>query len=185
MNDVAKVDFTANMKYILSSSIDCTFRVWDISTTECIRIIRTSSPISSFFACLNGDVVVAGTDSGKLCLIDLQRTQNHVFFRCQMTEPQTKTLNRVRSITVSPDEKTIAIMKKGQLALMKMEEVFKLRQQAKQLEQNNDSEGMKALWQKEFKSLCTHQFESDKLDFISGQHIFNNTVVTFCRNKAS
>jgi hypothetical protein len=182
VNDVKKVEFTSNMKYLLSSALDCTLRVWCLTTSECIRVVRTVSPMSTFQLTLNGDMVLAGFDSGQVCFIDLTKHHNHVIFRSNTSDG--KIQGRVRAITVSPDEKTVSIMRKGQLSVLKMDEVYRLRDTVRQLELKEDAEAIKAIWQKEFKALCTHQFECERLDFVGGHHIFNHTLVTFLRNKA-
>lgn len=181
VNDVKRVEFTTNMLYLVSSGLDCTLRVWKIEDGECIRIVRTTSPLSTFRLTLNSDLVIAGTESGQMCLIDLTKTYNQAIFRCHTSD--SKIPSRIRDIQLSPDEKVASIFKKGQLSLVKVEELYKIREGVKQCEAKEDEVGIKAIWQKEFKSLCSYQFEGEKLDFVGGCHAFNNTLFTFLRNK--
>lgn len=180
---MVKVDFTSNMKYVISSSLDCSLRVWEIETGECKRIIRTLSYFNTFYVSMNGDFVIAGTDNGNLSLIDITREHNHMYCRMQVGKHESNRNSRIRSITVSPDEKHVAIVKRDSVSILPFAEICRIGAKVTEAEKANDNDQLKALFATPFSSLVTHAFENDQIDFMGGQYTFNNRVMTFCRDK--
>ena len=181
LSDICHLEFMNNMRYLISSSLDCTLRVWDIVTAECRRLVRVPSPLSTFKMTLNGDILVGGTEFGQLLFIDLQKNSNHAFFKSMQADPKSDD-PRVRLISLSPDEKYFSVIKKNQIDIIPMEEVFKVKQEFEVHEKNDDKEKILQVWQRDYKTLSASSFENERFDFVWQKAVFNNTIVVFCRN---
>lgn len=179
------MEFTFNMKYLVSSAMDCTLRVWELATGQCQRIVRNNSYFNTFYVNLNGDFIVAGADNGQLCFIDITKPFNQIFFKLQTGNEPGKAHNRIRSISASPDEKYFAVLKKNSISICPFEEVYKYGDEFKDLEKKQDPSLIKEYWHRENKSLYTNSYLHEKLDLISGQYCFHNRIIAFCRNKSS
>ena len=125
LNDINQLEFTQNMNYLVSTALDCTMRVWQLSTGECTRVIRLQSHLTTFSLTLNGDIAVCGSDSGQVCFIDISKQSNHLFFRCQ-TQSSPGHETRIRKISIQPDEKMISVAKRDQISMISMEELYKV-----------------------------------------------------------
>lgn len=192
-NDVCHLEFTSNMKYLLSSSMDCTLRVWEIETGECKRIIRSQTFISTFVVSLNSDVVLAATDNGELLFIDLQREMHHVIFSCKPVVSSVQGLSsskewlaesRIRNVSISPNEKYFVFTTKDIVSYCSMEEVYRIKKEG---EIGTAQSGAPANRQssenkKEYRAFNQQTYQNEKLDIIQQNVMVNDTIVVFSRS---
>lgn len=184
------------MQYVISSSLDCTLRVWELSTGACVRIVKVPSPINTFVLSLSGDLLIAGTESGCLYFIDIRKTSNQHFYRASMVleEEKNSASKRVRSISFSTDESSYVVTRKHQIAICSTSQIFQIKQEVEAIEQLKEKgkisheEVLKqigGLWKREFKSLCSNFYENKKMDQVAAHYLASNQIVCFSRNQAA
>ena len=182
LNDINQLEFTQNMNYLVSTALDCTMRVWQLSTGECTRVVRLQSHLTTFSLNLNGDIAICGSESGQVCFIDISKVSNHMFFRCQ-TQATPGHENRIRKISIQPDERMISVAKKDQISLISMEELYKVYKEVQDCEKREDSDTViNTIWQRDYRTMCSSLFESDKLDIISSQFTLEGVLIVFNRS---
>lgn len=186
LNDVNQVEFSTNMHYLVSTSLDCTLRLWNIASGECQRIVTFSSSISSFALTLVGDIVICGSELGELFFLDLTKSEKQIFFKCMGPEGTTND-NRIRKVTISVEEKLFAVIKKEHVSLIPIDEVFKARDESAEMrepaQEGGETTQAGSSNMKEYKTMCSASFDNEKFDFISALFTLQNTLVLFCRNK--
>jgi len=197
LQDISHAVFSPNSLYVISSALDNTLRVWEVSTGECKRVIRLVSHFTTFAISLTGDVVIGGCENGQILFVDIQKNSGHVFFKSYgperaekaahgITQSSTSGLlptadSFIRGITLSPDEKYYSIVKKDQVCLCLVEDVYKIRKEVEILEEKKDMAAIEAIWKRDFKNLCVSSFEGDKLDIITQSFLPVGNLVIFCR----
>ena len=169
------------MRYLVSSAMDCTLRVWDLEDGECKRVIKFQSYVNTFTLNLNGDLVVAACDNKDLCFVNLKAEFNHIFF-CARVACFNQAEGRIRKIALSPDERHLSLLKKSSVAYINFEDVFKVKKEAEDCERRGDSEGLMKIWKRDHKALILNAFHHDKLDFFAQTFAANNSIVAFYRN---
>jgi WD domain, G-beta repeat len=179
-NDVVCMEFSYNMRYLFSSSLDSTLRLWCTSTGDCVRVIRTSSPLLHFCVTLVGDIVIGAAENNELNFIDVTRSKLHRFYSFAPKESASE--SRIRSVAFSPDEKYCSIIKKDQVAIIPTEEIYKLKAEFEVLERKEDEAGIRELSNRDYKQYSLLLFQNDKFDFMSQSFGFHNSLVVFTRN---
>lgn len=130
---------------------------------------------------MNGDLVIASSDNGNLCFIDLKREHNQMLCRMQTGKTDGGVTNRIRAITISPDEKNIALIKKNTISILPLSEVYRISDAITEAEKNSENEKLKELFATPYNSILTHSFENEQFDLIAAQYTFHNRILTFCR----
>lgn len=169
------------MRYLVSSAMDCTLRVWDLEDGDCKRVVKFQSFVNTFAVNLNGDLVIAACDNRDLCFVNLRAEFNHIFF-CAKLAAFGPAEGRIRNIALSPDERHLSLLKKNSVAYCSFEEVFKLKREVEDCERRGDSEAILRIWKRDHKSLVLNAFHHEKLDFFAQTFAVNNTIVAFYRN---
>jgi len=180
-SDVCHAEFSSNMRYLVSSAMDCTLRVWDLDDGECKRVVKFQSFVNTFTLNLNADLVVAACDNKDLCFVNLRAEANHIFF-CSKLPTFGPAEGRIRKLSLSPDERHLSLLKKCSVAYLAFEEVFKLKREVEDCERRGDSEAILKVWKRDHKSLILNAFHHDKLDLFAQTFAVNNTIVVFYRN---
>ena len=130
---------------------------------------------------MNGDLVIASSDNGNLCFIDLKREHNQMLCRMQTGKTDSGVTNRIRAITISPDEKNIALIKKNTISILPLSEVYRISDAITEAEKNSENEKLKELFATPYNSILTHSFENEQFDLMAAQYTFHNRILTFCR----
>lgn len=187
LNDVCHMEFTANLKYLVSSSLDSTLRVWEVETGECKRLIKLAQYFWTFTVSINFDLIIGGTEAGQLCFVDITKNMGNLFYACPITshlkegEEGKLATPRIRKICFSPDEKYFSVIKKDSVSVCSTETIFKYKAETELCEKKNDKDRMARLWKRDFREICLTGYENEGFDFVAQSFCFNNTVLVINR----
>ena len=136
-SDVVGLEFTYNMVYLCSNSLDKTFRIWDLGDGSLVRILFFEEIITAFEISLNADLLIAGSEDGTIYIWDLYKplkihsfnlmdeksnknastSSNGVPYLNATSQKKTsKFAKKIRSIKFTADEKYVIINNKNKLA---------------------------------------------------------------------
>lgn len=110
--DITCLEFTENLNYLVSASMDRTVRVWNLDDASLVRIIFFPEVIRTFKLTMNGDIIICGGEEGNIFVWNLVKPiKIHSFSLKPEDSPQP-----IVSIKMSTDERFVLISSSSRLA---------------------------------------------------------------------
>lgn len=110
--DITCLDFTENLNYLLSASIDRTVRVWNLDDASLVRILFFPEVIRTFKMTLNGDIIICGGEEGNIFVWNLVKPVKIHSFSLRPEGPA----QPIISIKMSTDERFVLVSSSSRLA---------------------------------------------------------------------
>ena len=105
--DITHIEFTENLNYIVTSSLDRSLRVWSLEDASLVRIIFFPEAIKVFKLTMNGETIICGGEDGNVYIWNIVKPAIiHSFALSPQNQP-------IISIQSSIDEKFITISSKS------------------------------------------------------------------------
>lgn len=112
--DVTYLDFTENLNYLLSASLDRTVRVWNLDDASLVRVLFFPEVITTFRLTMNGDILICGGEEGNVYVWNLVKPLKLHQFR--FVAAGTLGPKQILSIRMSIDERFFLIAARNKIA---------------------------------------------------------------------
>lgn len=112
LKEITCLEFSENVNYLVSASMDRTVRVWNLDDASLVRIIFFPEVIRTFKLTMNADIIICGGEEGNVFVWNLIKPIKIHSFSLANEGPR----HPISCIKLSTDERFVLVSSKTQLA---------------------------------------------------------------------